>query len=128
MAGSRETGGSEGDICRGGRETVVEIDKLEGYDIREFVVLWRPPAQTRGTLAAGDQGAGVAWLVKRLGPASGSISGGVSDPVFDETVVNAVRSFQRAAGIADDGVAGPETLILLDGDPAPGIPTLGRSR
>ena len=115
-------------FAAGGARTVVEIDKLEGYDIREFVVLWRPPVQTRGTLAAGDQGAGVAWLVKRLEPASGAISGAASDPVFDETVVNAVRRFQRAVGIADDGVAGPETLILLDGDPPPGIPTLGRSR
>ena len=56
--------------------------------------------------------------------AGGAISGAASDPVFDETLTTAVRRFQRAAGIADDGVAGPETLILLDGDPAPGTPTL----
>jgi murein L,D-transpeptidase YcbB/YkuD len=44
--------------------------------------------------------------------------------VFDETLTTAVRRFQRAAGVVDDGIAGPETLILLDGDPAPGTPTL----
>ena len=115
-------------LAAGGARTVVDIDKLAGYDIREFVLLWRPPAQTRGTLAAGDRGAGVAWLVKRLGPAGGAISGAASDPVFDETLTDAVRRFQRAAGIADDGVAGPETLILLDGDPAPGTPTLAGAR
>jgi general secretion pathway protein A len=108
-----------------GRERIVaDIDKLAGYDINEFVLFWRPPAQTGGTLAAGDHGAGVAWLVKRLGPAGGAIPGAASDPVFDETLTAAVRRFQRAAGIPDDGVAGPETLILLDRDPAPGTPTL----
>jgi len=66
-------------LAAGGARTVVDIEKLEGYDIREFVLLWRPPAPTRG---------------------------------------------KSAAGSADDGVAGPETLILLDGEPAPGTPTL----
>ena len=88
------------------------------------MLLWRPPANTRGTLAAGDRGSGVAWLVKRLGPAGGALSGAASGQVFDERVTDAVRRFQRAAGIVADGVAGPETLILLDGDPAPGTPTL----
>jgi general secretion pathway protein A len=115
-------------LAAGGARTVVDIDKLEGYDIREFVLLWRPPANTRGTLAAGDRGAGVAWLLKRLGPKGGAASGAASDPVFDETVTAAVRSFQRTAGIADDGVAGPATLILLDGEPAPGTPTLTEAR
>ena len=116
--------GRQATLAAGGERTVADIDKLAGYDISEFVLFWRPPAHTRGTLAAGDRGAGVAWLVKRLGPAGGAISGAASDPVFDEALTDAVRRFQRAAGIADDGVAGPETLILLDGDPAPGTPTL----
>ena len=116
--------GRQATFAAGGARTVVDIGKLDGYDIREFVLLWRPPVLTRGTLAAGDHGAGVAWLVKRLGPARHPALRAASDPVFDEVVTNAVRRFQRAAGITDDGVAGPETLILLDGDPAPGTPTL----
>ena len=111
-------------LAAGGARTVVGIDKLEGYDIREFVLLWRPPVQTRGTLAPGDHGVGVAWLERRLVPGGGAISGAASDPVFDEAVTNAVRRFQRAEGIAADGVAGPETLLLLDADPVPGTPTL----
>jgi general secretion pathway protein A len=103
---------------------VVDLDKLEGYDIREFVLLWRPPANTRGTLAAGDRGPGVAWLARRLGPSRVATPGAETDVTFDQTLTDAVRRFQRAAGVADDGVAGPETLILLDGDPAPGTPTL----
>ena len=111
-------------LAAGGASTVVDIGKLDGYDIREFVLLWRPPVNTRGTLAAGDHGAGVAWLMERLGAGRGAVSGVAADPVFDEAVTNAVRRFQRDAGVATDGVAGPETLILLDADPAPGTPTL----
>ncbi len=111
-------------LAAGGVRIVAAIDRLEGYDIGEFVLLWRPPAGTRGTLAVGDHGAGVAWLLKRLGPNRGTLSSAGSDPVFDEKVTAAVRRFQSAAGIMDDGVAGPETLILLDRDPAPGTPTL----
>ena len=88
-------------LAAGGARTVVDIDKLAGYDIGEFVLLWRPPAHTRGTLAAGDRGAGVAWLVRRLGAAGGATSGAAADPLFDETVADAVRRFQRAAGIVD---------------------------
>jgi len=111
-------------LAAGGARTVVDIDKLEGYDIREFVLLWRPPAHTRGTLAAGDSGAGVAWLAQRLGPTRGAPARAVADQAFNETLSEAVRRFQRGAGIAADGIAGPETLILLDREPAPGTPTL----
>ena len=111
-------------LAAGGARTVVDVDKLAGYDIREFVLLWRPPANTRGTLAAGDRGPGVAWLARRLGPSRVATPGAETDVAFDQTLTDAVRRFQRAAGVADDGVAGPETLILLDGDPAPGTPTL----
>jgi general secretion pathway protein A len=120
--------GRQATLAAGGAKTTVDVDKLAGYDIGEFVLLWRPPANTRGTLAAGDRGAGVAWLVKRLGLARGALSGAASDRLFDESVTDAVRRFQRAAGIMADGVAGPETLILLDGDPAPGTPTLTGGR
>lgn len=115
-------------LAAGGARIVVDSDALKGYGIDEFVLLWRPPEDTRGKLAAGDHGPGVVWLVKRLGPARGVVSWAVSDYVFDEAVTNAVRSFQRSAGVAASGVAGPETLLLLDGEPAPGTPTLAGGR
>ncbi len=111
-------------LVAGGARTVVDIGKLDGYGIRQFVLLWRPPEQTRGTLAAGDRGIGVAWLVRQLGLAAGVTPAAVTDPVFNETVAAAVRGFQRSRGLEPDGIAGPETLILLDRDPAPGTPTL----
>ena len=99
--------------------------------------------QTR-TLAAGDSGAGVAWLERRL--AADDLSGGVawlerrldaaleaasgSEPahVFDEVLAERVRDFQRSRGLMVDGVAGPTELLALDTDPDPGTPTLAATR
>jgi peptidoglycan hydrolase-like protein with peptidoglycan-binding domain len=36
-----------------------------------------------------------------------------------------VREYQRARGLAVDGIAGPAVLLSLDNDPGPGTPTLG---
>jgi general secretion pathway protein A len=38
-------------LAAGGARTVVDIGKLEGYDIREFVLLWRPPFRQRDAQA-----------------------------------------------------------------------------
>lgn len=69
--------GRQATLAAGGARAVVDIDRLGGYDIGEFVLLWRPPVRARGMLAA--------------------------------------------------GAADPETLIMLDRDPAPGTPTLAGS-
>lgn len=112
-------------LAAGGARTVVDVGKLEGYDIREFVLVWRPPAQSRGALEPGDRGAGVAWLNRRLAGFDGIGADAAREAVFDERVTERLRRFQRAAGLVDDGVAGPETLVVLDREPAPGTPTLG---
>lgn len=111
-------------FAAGGARTVVGIDKLDGYGLAEFALLWRPPAGTRGILSAGDRGPGVAWLVRRLAAAGALASTVRPDRVYDAAVVKGVRSFQRSRGLEPDGIAGPKTLILLDRDPAPWTPTL----
>jgi len=108
----------------GGARTVVNVDAQTGQGITQFALLWRPPARTRGMLAAGDRGSGVAWLAQRLVAAGAMVGAVAADPVYDETITEAVRSFQRSQGMNPDGIAGPETLMLLDGESAPGTPTL----
>jgi general secretion pathway protein A len=109
-------------FAAGGARTAVDAGKLGGYAIGEFTLLWRAPEGTRGTLAPGDRGPGVNWLARRLGA---PVAPAAADAAFDEALAARVRAFQRANGLEADGVAGPQTLMLLDRDPAPGTPTLG---
>ena len=116
--------GDEATLSVGGARTTVAAAALEGFGIREFALLWRPPAQTGGALAAGDEGAGVAWLAQRLDAFLGAAGGGEAK-VFDAALADRVREYQRDRGLAVDGIAGPAVLLSLDVEPGPGTPTLG---
>ena len=59
-------------------------------------------------LKRGDRGAAVGLLREAL-QAQGLLS-----PTFDAETDDAVRAFQKAQGLADDGVVGPTTLGVLD--------------
>ncbi len=87
-----------------GRETL-----QAAWDGRYFA-LWLGPPELSQALAPGSTGAGVAWLREQLAlPASPT-------PAYDAALAAAVRRFQRARGLPEDGVAGSETLMALAGD------------
>ncbi|WP_026691558.1 peptidoglycan-binding protein [Alteribacter aurantiacus] len=67
-----------------------------------------------GTLRQGSRGASVRNLQDALN--SVGHSAGSADGVFGPQTANAVRSFQRSAGIAADGIAGPQTYRALNGN------------
>ncbi|RNA67785.1 peptidoglycan-binding protein [Alteribacter keqinensis] len=67
-----------------------------------------------GTLRQGSRGAGVRSLQDALN--SVGHSAGSADGVFGPQTAQAVRSFQRSAGITADGIAGPQTYRALNGE------------
>jgi len=62
-------------------------------------------------LKPGASGAVVDWISRRLQPAY--LPATNAPAVFDAALQDAVRRFQRDAGLADDGVVGPATLMAL---------------
>ncbi|MDN5864151.1 MAG: AAA family ATPase [Gammaproteobacteria bacterium] len=71
-------------------------------------LLWRPPRGVR-LIRRGMSGPAVVWLKRALGlpaPAQGRA-------VYDGALEQAVRAFQRRHALVPDGIAGPETLIVL---------------
>jgi len=114
----------EATLAAGGARATVDVAALEAAGIRDFALLWRPPAQTGGTLAAGDEGPGVAWLSRRLDAALGASSGGGPPQLFDAALADRVRDYQRSRSLTVDGIAGPVVLLSLDSDPEPGTPAL----
>ncbi|WP_169308730.1 L,D-transpeptidase family protein [Paracoccus gahaiensis] len=71
--------------------------------------LWRP----------GGQGAGVAPLRARLAWI-GFAAPGADPDLYDAALSEAVAAYQRAAGLPDDGIAGPRTIARLNGEDASG--------
>ncbi len=72
-----------------------------------MLVVWHPP-DGASMMQRGMKGPAVAWLRRALGVPQGS-----PDGEFDATLEAAVRAFQRRHGLRPDGIAGPETLIVL---------------
>ena len=78
----------------------------------KYVLLWYAPPGFGNLLAAGARGPVVSWLRQSLARAHGGNADGPA--VFDEELVDRVKSFQLAEGMAPDGAAGALTLIRLN--------------
>lgn len=77
------------------------------------------PRIPEGVWRAGMRDPAVAALQARLA-AIGMAAPSGDAAVFDAALADAVIRFQRAAGLPDDGVAGPRTIAALNGDGADG--------
>ncbi|MGQ0699781.1 MAG: AAA family ATPase [Panacagrimonas sp.] len=97
------------------------LDDLGSAWTGEMFLLWR--RETVDVLIEyGERGAGVVWLRERLAQMMGKPASTESD-IFDGALLEEVRLFQGARGLASDGIVGVQTRIALS-DLAPGTPTL----
>lgn len=67
-----------------------------------------------GRLEAGDRGEEVSTLQQALALLDASAITGEPDGIFGPETETAVKAFQTAAGIASDGVVGPQTVEKLN--------------
>lgn len=73
------------------------------------------PRAPEAVWRVGQSGAGVVPLRDRLNAIGFTTT--AQDPTqYDAPLAEAVAAYQRAAGLRDDGVAGPQTIQLLNGD------------
>ena len=100
---------------------VVDVDRadLQRAWPGRYAAVWRSAAALAPPPSRGTSGAGVDWLRERL-VREGVASDAPSGTAFDDALADSVRRFQRARGLAVDGVVGSETLFALAaGDPGP---------
>jgi len=100
---------------------VFDIDRvaLERTWTGDYLALWPVPAALElapGDLQANAFGAGangpvIDWVAAHLQPRYLAASAGPAQ--VDAVMREAVRGYQRARGLASDGVIGPETLMAL---------------
>ena len=107
----------------------IGIAELARYWYGDFVLLWRPGVRGGGkVLSLGMRGADVRQLRESLERLRGANADAAASDVFDEQLGAMVRDFQRSHRLTVDGVAGVQTLVVLNGAiAAPNTPLLAAS-
>ncbi len=98
---------------------ILDVDRiaLQVHWNGEYAAIWRGDPLLAEPIAAGRSGPSVDWVRAKLTPRF--LDAATASTPFDASLAAAVRRFQRAYGLAADGVVGPETLFALASD-APG--------
>jgi general secretion pathway protein A len=92
----------------------VGIAELSRYWFGDFIILWKPPVKDPKPLTFGMKGEEVRWLRQNLQQLKGvAVNQPVSD-VYDAELSTLVRNFQREHRLEVDGVAGLQTLVVLN--------------
>jgi general secretion pathway protein A len=103
----------------------VPIDELSRDWFGEFTVVWKPKTASTRPLSVGMHGDEVRWLRRSLNALQGASSDPEHGDLYDEELAIAVQNFQREHRLNVDGIAGIQTLVMLDTALAePGSPLL----
>jgi general secretion pathway protein A len=99
----------------GGTLQQVSIGDLSRYWFGDFILLWRPGTHDPRPLGPGMHGAEVLQLRQQLARVTGKPAPAGASDVYDGELSQLVRDFQRAHRLTADGVAGVQTLVVLNG-------------
>lgn len=122
--------GDSAELSIGGVTVTHPVSEITELWFGEFMLLWRPPVGAPASLSPGSRGAKVVWLRQSLATideryASDNIDG----DEYDTNLQNIVREFQRDHRLVVDGLAGQQTLIIinsmLESDGSPRLITAG---
>ncbi|MBW6508537.1 MAG: AAA family ATPase [Desulfuromonadales bacterium] len=92
----------------------VPVDVLHGQWSGDFTLLWQPPPGYQGVLRAGDEGITMFWLEQQMAKLNGRAIREMADLMFDQVLVNEVRTLQHQHNLNPDGLVGPHTLMLIN--------------
>jgi general secretion pathway protein A len=99
----------------GGAAQQVSIGDLSHFWFGDFILLWRPGTHDPKALGPGMHGAEVLQLRQQLTRLTGKPAPAGASDVYDGELSQLVRDFQRAHRLTADGVAGVQTLVVLNG-------------
>jgi general secretion pathway protein A len=98
----------------GADQQLVSIGDLSRYWFGDFILLWRPNTRDPKPLSPGMQGAQIRQLRQELTRLNGKTAAANASDVYDGELAQLVRDFQRAHRLTADGVAGVQTLVVLN--------------
>ncbi|MBK7983842.1 MAG: AAA family ATPase [Candidatus Competibacteraceae bacterium] len=111
----------------GGQLVTVPLEQIKPLWTGQYVLLWKLQTD-QPIIGPGNNGEAVRWLRRRLAMAAGQPIPEAPSERFDAELGKQVRAFQQARGLLADGMAGEQTLVLLNNlAPLPGTPLLSQS-
>jgi len=91
------------------------VSEISDIWFGQYMLLWRPPGGTPVSLVPGSRGAEVIWLRQSLAEIGDRyVSNAMNSDVYDSALQNIVRRFQRDNRLDVDGLAGQQTLIVVN--------------
>ncbi len=106
----------------GGHQSQISLKELSTLWTGEFRLVWQAPKGYLDDIRIGDKGEPVIWLATRLKSL-------VNDqlkigPVFTRNLKLALSNYQTQRNIKRDGIAGMQTIMLINAETYQGIPLL----
>ena len=109
-----------------GQSVSIPIEQLKPLWNGYYLLLWKLQTD-QPIIGPGNNGEAVRWLRRRLAMATGQSLPEPPSETFDADLGKQVRAFQQNQGIQPDGIAGGQTLVLLNNlAPSPGTPLLNQ--
>ena len=122
--------GDSAELSIGGVAVTHPVSEITELWFGEFMLLWRPPGGAPASLSPGSRGAKVVWLRHSLATIDDRYaSDNIDGDEYDANLQGVVRAFQRDHRLVVDGLAGQQTLIIinsmLESDGSPRLTTSG---
>ena len=106
---------SQATLSVGGVDVVHGQDEITDLWFGDYRLLWRPGAGTPVPLGPGSSGPAVSWLRRSLASIDPRYAAEPLDAeVYDATLAERVREFQRDHRLDVDGLAGQQTQIIVN--------------
>jgi len=105
--------GDDAELSIGGVTVTHPISEVTNMWYGQFLLLWQPPGGVPVALQPGSRGAEVTWLRQSLSQIDTQYESDESD-VYDGNLQSIVRQFQHEHRLDVDGLAGQQTLIVIN--------------
>ena len=107
--------GNTAELSIGGVNVSHPVSEITDLWFGQFMLLWHPPGGTPIALSPGTRGAEVVWLRENLANIDDRyVSDNFASDEYDAGLQAIVRLFQRDNRLDVDGVAGQQTLIVVN--------------
>lgn len=105
--------GDEAWVRIDGRSERMPLAELGRLWNGEFTFVWQRPQGYKEALGLGSRGAVVTWVAEQFAQLDGQDEP-LTDDVYNQSLQQRVKIFQRQYGLEDDGFVGLQTLLKLN--------------